>query len=186
MPRSPDSTDGPLYEEAIFWEEQASDPVEDKQTQFVQGKGLVTLADGAVRPIGETREASWQHPVEQQDVNTPPGGPSAGYRVIVGSSPTGDFIGHEGEIAQYNGSSWVFSTPKQGTVVYVNDSGVPYNQNSLSSPWSWSQLPGSLPPATDEGQLLYSHNGTTFEITRPIVNDDGFILTNDDGDMVVE
>jgi hypothetical protein len=32
---------------------------------------------------------------------------------------------------------------------------------------------------------LFSFNGTTFEIVKPIVADDGFIVTDDDGHIVV-
>lgn len=44
---------------------------------------------------------------------------------------------------------------------------------------------GGLPPATEVGQFLFSYNGTTFEIVKPIVTDDGFLVTDDDGHLVV-
>lgn len=99
------------------------------------------------RSVGDTREAPWQYPVDDRDVDTPPGGPSAGYRVVVGSSPTGAFTGHAGEIAQYDGAAWVFTTPKQGTVVYVKDESDPYKQTAVSSPWVWGTFGSGLSEA---------------------------------------
>jgi hypothetical protein len=79
-------------------------------------------------------------PVDEKDVNTPPGTPSTGYRVIVGSSPTGDFVGHAGEVAQYDGSDWVFTTPERGMTLYVRDDDEPYKQTASSTPWVWQRV----------------------------------------------
>ena len=153
MGRTPDAYDGPRIDEAVIWEEQSSDPTEDLQTQLVQGKGLVTLTDGVVRSIGETREAAWQAQVDQIDVNTPPGSPVTGYRVIVGDTPTGVFIGHEGEIAQYDGTQWVFTVPKRGTIAYAKDQNTPYKQTALSTPWVWADAGGSGVTPTQHAAL---------------------------------
>lgn len=157
MGRTPDAHDGPLYEEAVIWSEQTSDPSEQARTQFVEDKGLLTFADGAARAIGETREALWQHPVDEFDVDTPPSTPSTGYRVIVGDTPTGDFVGHEWEIAQYDGSDWVFTTPKQGTTAFVKGDSSPHYQTAASTPWSWSQ--------TDPGGFFGSELQWTEDLT---------------------
>lgn len=139
--RTPDAADGPLWEEAVIWEEQASDPtpVPDgyHRSQYVTDKGLVILEDGVVRGIGEGRENVWQPPVDARNVNTPPGSPATGYRAIIGSSPTGAFAGRPGEIAQWNGSAWVFTVPKQGTITTVKSENEPYKQTATTSPWSW-------------------------------------------------
>ena len=189
MPRTPDASEGPRLEEAIVWEEQASDPAEDRRLQYVQGKGLVILEDGIAQAVGQGREAYTQPPVNDREVDTPPGSPSEGDRVIVGGSPTGDFVGHAREIAQWEGASWVFTIPKQGTVVYVQDENEPYKQTATSSPWVWSLVNttggGALPAATEVGQMLYSYDGSTFEIVKPVVADDGFLVTDDDGHIVV-
>jgi hypothetical protein len=44
-------------------------------------------------------------------VTAPPGSPTMGDLVIVGTSPSGDFTGHENELAQYLTGGWVFYTP---------------------------------------------------------------------------
>ena len=41
----------------------------------------------------------WQDPVIDADLSAPPGSPSEGDRYIVGPSATGDWSGHDGEIA---------------------------------------------------------------------------------------
>ena len=137
MPRTPDRTPGEADEEGIIWEEQSAEPSQDRQVYFVQNKGLMFYADGIARPIGETREAVWQTEVDDVSVNTPPGSPDAGDRVIIGSSPTGDFVGHAGEIAQYNGSSWVFTTPREGMSAYVKAENDIYKQTAAGTPWLW-------------------------------------------------
>ena len=137
MPLTPDAFPGVSQEEGVDWEEQPSDPSLDKRLQFVQDKGLRIHVDGVVRAIGETREAIWQSEVDDAYVDTPPGSPTAGYRVIVGDSPTGDFVGHEGEIAQYNGSAWVFSVPREGTATFIKTQDSIHAQISSSTPWVW-------------------------------------------------
>lgn len=137
MARTPDAADGPSLEEAIIWDEQSSDPNSERRVQLVKSKGLMVFVDGQAIPIGEMRAATRQPPVDELDVNTPPTSPATGYRVVVGSSPTGAFVGHAGEIAQWNGTAWVFSTPKEGTQLFVRDNSLPYVQEASSSPWSW-------------------------------------------------
>lgn len=189
MPRTPDSNAGPLYEEAIIWTESASDPTTDRTEAYVQGKGLVIREGGIVRAVGEGQESYSQPPVDDRGVDTPPGSPTAGDRVIVGSSPTGDFVGHAGEIAQWSGTAWVFTTPKQGMIAFVKDESEPYKQTASSTPWVWAKINttagGALPDATEVGQFLYSYNGSTFEIVKPVVSDNGFIVSDDDGHIVV-
>lgn len=189
VPRTPDSFDGPAYEEGVIWQEQASDPTEDLRQSYVQGKGLVIREQGVVQAVGQGREAYSQPPADDRDVDTPPGSPTEGDRVIVGDTPTGAFVGHAGEIAQWNGTAWVFTTPKQGMVVYVLDENEPYKQTESSSPWIWGKVNttsgGALPDATEVGQMLYSFNGSTFGIVKSVVSDDGFIVTDDDGHIVV-
>lgn len=64
-----------------------------------------------------------EHAVAQPAVegfyNDPPTH-SAGYRVIVGESPTGDFNGHSNKIAWSNGINWFFDEPVAGWNTWVN------------------------------------------------------------------
>jgi hypothetical protein len=156
MPRTPDAKAGVLYEEAIAWTEQTSDPSEEARTQFVQDKGLLTYCDGAARSIGETRAAVWQPPVDDI-ANDPPASPSSGDRVLVGGTPTGDFVGHAWEIAQWDGSDWVFTEPKEGTITYVTDEDEPYKQTAAAGPWVWTELVGASSGVTEGDHKVLRH-----------------------------
>lgn len=52
--------------------------------------------------------------VVQDTLNAPPGSPVAGQYWIVGSSPSGAFSGHAGDLARYTGSGWTFIDPEDG------------------------------------------------------------------------
>lgn len=52
--------------------------------------------------------------VVQDTLNAPPGSPVAGQYWIVGSSPSGAFSGHAGDLARYTGSGWTFLDPEDG------------------------------------------------------------------------
>jgi hypothetical protein len=43
--------------------------------------------------------------------NTPPGSPAIGDTYVVGDTPTGDWVGHEAEIARWSGLVWGFTSP---------------------------------------------------------------------------
>ena len=141
MARTPDAADGPSLEEAVIWDEQSSDPNVERRAQLVQSKGLMIFINGMSIPTGEMMAATWQPPVDETDVDTPPVSPTTGYRVIIGGSPTGVFVGHDGEIAQWTGAAWVFGTPRQGTKAYAKDRNQPYTQSEASTPWAWKPGP---------------------------------------------
>jgi len=63
----------------------------------------------------------WQKAVLDKDLSTPPTSPSVGDRYIVASGATGDWSGHENDIAEWNGSSWEFTSPLEGMITYVKD-----------------------------------------------------------------
>lgn len=60
---------------------------------------------------------AWQYPV-LDILDAPPGGESAGDRYLVSATPSGDFTGHENDIATYNGSGWDFDTPETWWMVW--------------------------------------------------------------------
>lgn len=61
---------------------------------------------------------SWQNAVLDV-LNAPPGSPVSGDRYLVGVSPSGAFVGHANDLAQWNGSAWVFTDVENGTFVDV-------------------------------------------------------------------
>jgi len=53
--------------------------------------------------------------------NSPAASPTAGTQYIVGSSPAGDFSGASAnQLARYDGSKWIFSTPKANGLEVLN------------------------------------------------------------------
>lgn len=63
----------------------------------------------------------FQPSVKDKDLTAPPGGESKGDRYIVGASATGDWATHDKAIATYTGSGWLFDTPKEGHITWVDD-----------------------------------------------------------------
>lgn len=68
----------------------------------------------------------WQNSVLDKDLTTPPGAPSLGDRYLIGLDTTagiatGAWAGHDGEIAEWNGASWDFTSGTVGMFVAVDD-----------------------------------------------------------------
>lgn len=62
----------------------------------------------------------WQESVlASQDA--PPGLPATGARYLIGTSPSGDWVGHANEIATWNSVAWEFDVPNDGWAVWVED-----------------------------------------------------------------
>lgn len=64
--------------------------------------------------------------------NTPPGSPVTGDRYIIGTSPTGDWVGHANEIAEYNGSGWTYTSTSEGLTAWVDDEDSRYTYNGTA------------------------------------------------------
>ncbi len=78
---------------------------------------------------------SWQEPVIDKDVDTPPGSPSTGDRYIVSASPaapSGAWVGHDNDIAEWNGTSWDFTAETEGFACWVDDEDSQYVFNGTS------------------------------------------------------
>ncbi len=63
-------------------------------------------------------EHSPAQPQVTEIVNTPPSH-SDGLRVIVGTEPTGSFVGHANKIAYSKNDQWYFDEPKEGWKVWI-------------------------------------------------------------------
>jgi len=80
---------------------------------------------------------AWQPPVADR-VTVHPGDPAKGTRYIVTSEATGDFTGHEDDIATAvvsapsAPSDWIFDTPTEGWTTYVKDEDVRYIYNGAA------------------------------------------------------
>ena len=75
-------------------------------------------------PILEQFE--YQQAVFDKDLTAPPGAPVKGDRYIVGPAATGDWAGHDGKIAWYDGAAWQFDAPLAGWQTWVNDEAKQY------------------------------------------------------------
>lgn len=84
---------------------------------------------------------AWQRPVASFE-NDPPASPAAGDRYLVDDTPTGDWVGHEGEVAEWDGDAaeWVFHAPEQGWVLKVTGLADFFFHDGTA----WENLPSTL------------------------------------------
>ena len=64
----------------------------------------------------------WQNSVKDE-LADPPGSPAEDDRYIVIATATGDWVGHENDIAEWNGTAWDFFTPNLYWTVSIEDEG---------------------------------------------------------------
>lgn len=88
----------------------------------------------------------WQDAVLSKNLSTPPISPTTGDRYIVGASGTGDWLGEDDNITEWDGSDWVFYDVAEGWAVWVKDLDTNYQFNGTS----WVEMGSTV-----------SHNNTT-------------------------
>jgi Protein of unknown function (DUF2793) len=66
-------------------------------------------------------QAGFHLSVKDRDLTAPPGGESDGDTYIPATTATGDWVGHEDEIAVFNGTDYTFYTPRTGWIAYIED-----------------------------------------------------------------
>ena len=155
MTTTPDRFPGAREEASIVFEEDESDPTVAGELKRVVGKGLRIFEDGSARGVGESKGNVWQPPVVDCELDDPPGSPEIGDRYLIGPSPTGSWGGHAREIAEWDGSTWTFTAPKRGTILYVACRDEALRQVADSAPWSWSLL--RAPASYDEAFSFRDH-----------------------------
>jgi len=64
----------------------------------------------------------WQESV-LEELADPPGSPTTGDRYLVIATATGDWAGHEDDIAEWEGAAWDFTTPTKGFALWIEDVG---------------------------------------------------------------
>ncbi|MCF6216074.1 MAG: DUF2793 domain-containing protein [Emcibacter sp.] len=69
-------------------------------------------------------DALVQTAVETATLVSPPMSPPEGGLWLVASVATGDWLGHDGKIAQYIGGAWQFHAPFEGLLVWLKDDDV--------------------------------------------------------------
>lgn len=78
---------------------------------------VLRLLDSLVQPVAMA-----------MDLNEAPSGPADGDVYVVGDSVTSgdDWADHEGNIAYYSSSAWIFIAPKDGWLIYDLDTASSY------------------------------------------------------------
>lgn len=87
----------------------------------------------------------WQEPIINE-LDTPPVTPTTGDRYLVIATATGAWAGHENDIAEWDGDSWVFYTPEDGWAVWNMTTDTQKNFNGTA----WVQFGSTV-----------SHNNTS-------------------------
>lgn len=133
--------------------------------------------------VEERSHSSWQRPVEDKDLTSPPSGPSKGDRYIVGASATGAWEGNDNKIAQYNGSGWDFYTQVEGWICWVKDEDKFYKYDGSS----WSVLKTATIGITIDGGGAEISTGYKGFIRIPFdcVITKASLLGDDDGGSIV-
>ncbi|HEQ98800.1 MAG TPA: DUF2793 domain-containing protein [candidate division Zixibacteria bacterium] len=147
---------------------------ESQASKYLTHNEALRILDGLV-----------QATVKDKDLTTPPGSPSDGDMYIVGSptdSNSGDWNGHDDDVAYYKSSGWVFWTPQEGWRVYVQDEDTAYVYASASSGW---QTEGSILAAdfTDLGDTPSSYSGQGSKLLRVKSAEDGVEFTDNSYDI---
>lgn len=88
------------------------------------------IADSSVRPESLLKALGI---AVESTLNTPPGSPAANTYWLVGTSPTGAFVGHNGDIAYYKASTWQFIDAYEGATIFHKTFG--YELFYVSGTW---------------------------------------------------
>jgi hypothetical protein len=62
-----------------------------------------------------------QAAAEAHGMDDPPAEPFAGQCWIIGAAPTGDWLGHAGEVAGWTEAGWRFVTPQEGMQLWLDE-----------------------------------------------------------------
>ena len=103
----------------------------DMNSQKITGLQTPTAgSDAATKDLVDSmvQGLDWQ-PSVLGELDTPPGSPTTGDRYLVIATATGDWVGHEDDIAEWDGSVWAFTTPNKGFAVWIEDVGRQKNFN---------------------------------------------------------
>ncbi|MBA7610509.1 hypothetical protein ES703_17717 [subsurface metagenome] len=103
----------------------------DMNSQKITGLATPTAgSDAATKDLVDSmvQGLDWQ-PSVLGELDTPPGSPTTGDRYLVIATATGDWVGHEDDIAEWDGSVWDFTAPGIGFAVWIEDVGRQKNYN---------------------------------------------------------
>jgi hypothetical protein len=132
--------------------------------QANQSQKHVTLAESL-----QTLDAVIHIAVPDASSDTPPASPAEGERAVIGDSPTGDWSGHAGELAQYVDGAWRFHVPQRGWLCHVISSG----RILVFDGASW------LEPTLPDMTALFGINATADTTNRLTVSSPETLLTHE-------
>jgi len=75
----------------------------------------------------EIRRYSWQYPVKDKDILTPPGSPETGDRYLIYGTGTGGWAGKDYQMATWVGNKWEYTAPAEGMHTWVDDENAAYS-----------------------------------------------------------
>jgi hypothetical protein len=106
--------------------------------------------------------------VADKDLDTPPVSPADGDMYIVAATATGDWTGHEKDLAYWDdtAAAWFFYTPLEGFSVRVNDENLTYVYDGSA----WGPFaPGGAPTGAAGGSLggTYPNPGIASSVALP-------------------
>lgn len=99
----------------------------------------------------------WQDSVLDKDLNDPPASPTTGDRYLVSypaAAATGDWLGHDNELATYNGTAWDFTPVSEGMAMWIEDEDTVYTYNGTA----WVKMSSTQQHNNSSG--LQGGNGT--------------------------
>ncbi len=105
----------------------------DMNSQKITGLATpVAGSDAATKDLVDSmvQGLDWQ-PSVLGELAEPPVSPTVGDRYLVIATATGDWAEHEQDIAEWDGSAWVFTTPNKGFAVWIEDVGRQKNFNGI-------------------------------------------------------
>lgn len=108
-------------------------------------------------------DALVQPSIEDKDLTAPPGSPVSGACYIPAATATGDWAGHEDDIAQYKATAWEFYTPSEGWKVWVRDENKTYYYTG--SAWA-EDTGGGASAFTDLSDVPSSYSGQGLKDVR--------------------
>ncbi|GAH11566.1 unnamed protein product, partial [marine sediment metagenome] len=110
----------------------------------------------------------WQ-PSVLGELDTPPGTPVLGDRYLVIATATEDWAEHEKDIAEWDGSVWVFTTPNKGFAVWLEDVGRQRNFNGTDWVFFGSTVDhGSLTGVGPSDHHVKTGNYEVFGLTEEV------------------
>jgi Protein of unknown function (DUF2793) len=95
--------------------------------------------EGSVNEVTSRLDALLHLCIEDQ-LATPPTGPTDGLNWLVASNPTGDWSGHAGEIAARQAGNWLFAAPVAGMRLLNRATG---QELRFTSQWLSPAMPGA-------------------------------------------